>query len=232
MFTPLQHQKDFSPFSSYNNFNITLNDMCENYFVGKRGEGIGESWAFTALRVASFFTVIIPILMALTYLMTSLLIHPDETKREMWNEKVYTPPFLEKGDYVKMLCRSGISETQYARIYFTRGDTGGGRIFGDGSFSHTEASLKQEDRILIVYVLKPSFSHFLSCNTDLRERKFASFEHQEELRKHQTDILLMNEPCSYSCTSNPLKTALIFIAPGIPSDSSNYNNQENEGSLG
>src|ERR1700722_4793266 len=126
------------------NFNNSLNDFCETFYFGSRGDsekGFKETWWLTALRVASFFTIIIPIIVTIIFIITSLLLIPiNKETKEMWEGKVVCENKSFKKHFVDRLSRSGITDTTYEKIYFLRTALNGAgcRSFAeDGHFSDT-----------------------------------------------------------------------------------------------
>ncbi len=155
MFTALQRQTNFSPFRTYRDFNITLNDACESYFFGHRPAvegGYKDPWWLTVPRIASLFTLIIPAIAALTFIITSLLIRPDEQARAEWNKenKVFGDTMLgDKKNFVQLLSRSGIKQTHYDRIYFLYSSIGGAQGFGgDGPWANHHP--KEGEKFLLI----------------------------------------------------------------------------------
>ncbi len=161
MFTPLQHQANFSPFATYRDFNITLNDACENYFFGHRPAvegGYKAPWWLTVPRIISFFTLIIPAIVAITFIVTSLLIRSDAEEKEMWEEskkgekerfQVTTQmPWEYKPELIWKLSRSGIKKMYLDTVIFNRCGLGGARILNDGSFETVPHNVDRQ--ILVV----------------------------------------------------------------------------------
>lgn len=123
MLTPLSLDPTFSCFSSFQNFLTVVHDTSENYLLGYRGENQEkqQGWKLTALRVASFFTVVAPLMALTTWAITSLLIRTDETAMQFWYDKISVQQkHVMKKPMARMLARSRIKVTPYEKIFFMR----------------------------------------------------------------------------------------------------------------
>jgi hypothetical protein len=143
MFTPLQQDSTFSIFGSYRNFNITLNDTCESYFFGHRGEsprGYKAPCWLTAIRIASLMTIIIPLILLITFFVTLLLIRSNPEETEKWKTKVHVTTrqslFAEDARVASLISRSGLKETPFEHLCFLKHHRGDTRISfdADGHF--------------------------------------------------------------------------------------------------
>lgn len=112
---------------SFSSKNIrAVQDFCEIYFLGHRftkGEKCSDSLWFTIIRVSSFFTIIVPILVGITFLITTALIAiTSSDNQKYWEDKILIEergiPNAQKlkTNLAKGLAKSGIAETSFQTI--------------------------------------------------------------------------------------------------------------------
>jgi len=138
--------------SSRQRFANNALDACEHYFTGKRvpHEKDEEKWWVTALRVSSWFTVVLPLGFAATFVLAKALQSPDNTMKKYWKGRIHVSrkSSVDKKSLINMLIRSGITQTTFDHIYFISARRGGEMKFNvvDGPFPSANEGKTFDDR--------------------------------------------------------------------------------------
>jgi len=138
-------------------------DACEHYFMGKRvpHKKDEEKWWATALRVSSWFTVVLPLGFAATFVLAKALQRPDNSMKKYWKQRVHVAyaSSHSKKFYLNLLIRSGITQTQFEHIYILQlgvRNLRNQRIFaGDGHFSCVFARTFDERKKMLALRVSP-----------------------------------------------------------------------------
>ena len=157
-------------------------DACEHYFTGKRvpHKKDEEKWWITTLRVSSWFTVVVPLGFAATFVLAKALQRPDNSMKQYWEDRIHVHHYNshDKKIFIDVLIRSGITQTSFEHIYLLSVPGGGGpgmpghRMFaGDGHFSdaHKGNTFEEQKKILALKIFFHG-SGACKCNTKKKTR--------------------------------------------------------------